>query len=172
MDIIQNIDVNVNKTVENSVAGSEDFHFYIDELTENDHMPPYSGNADEKYAFDEMNDKFFEYIEEKSLENGIYIRLIFVTELERTKNEVVFKLEYGNHEELFRTDNIDNVSDIEFADYGIKVKKDEVTLGATVEDHLNQNFYFGKFGENNKFLSLNNPLNIRIIELIDNMIIE
>ena len=63
METNEKINLNVRKTVENSVAGNEDFHFYVDELTSRDYMPTYAGMADEKYGYDEMDDEFFEFVE-------------------------------------------------------------------------------------------------------------
>lgn len=49
MQVTRKIDnINVRKTVENSVAGNEEFHFFVDELTSRDYMPTYAGMADEK----------------------------------------------------------------------------------------------------------------------------
>ena len=33
------------ETVENAVSGREDFHFYVDELTQNGIMPTYAGEG-------------------------------------------------------------------------------------------------------------------------------
>ena len=92
MRIKRNINVNVKRTVENSVAGNEEFHFYVDELTSNDCMPTYSGKADEKYKFDEMDEEFFEFLNRKANEDGIFIRLVFATASE-IDGEAVFELE-------------------------------------------------------------------------------
>lgn len=48
MEKTQKINVNVKKTVEHSVAGNSEFHFYVDELASNNSMPTYMGKADEK----------------------------------------------------------------------------------------------------------------------------
>ena len=49
MKITRKINLNVKETVERSVSGNSDFHFYVDELSSNNYMPTYSGMADEKY---------------------------------------------------------------------------------------------------------------------------
>ena len=36
MEIKRNINLNIKKTVENSVCGNDEFHFYVDELTSKD----------------------------------------------------------------------------------------------------------------------------------------
>ena len=77
MQTNQEINVNVKKTVEHSVAGNAEFHFYVDELSADNGMPTYVGKADEKYTFDEMDDAFFEFLERKSHQDGIFIRLVF-----------------------------------------------------------------------------------------------
>ena len=92
MEIKRNINLNIKKTVENSVCGNEEFHFYVDELTSNNYMPTYAGMADEKYAFDEMGDEFFEFLAQKADEDGIYIRLVYATASEMD-GEAVFQLE-------------------------------------------------------------------------------
>ena len=73
MKVKRKINLNVAKTVEKAVNGMEDFHFYVDELTSDNQMPTYSGMADGKYAFDEMNESFFDFVAGKVRENGIYI---------------------------------------------------------------------------------------------------
>lgn len=88
--------------------------------------------ADEKYGYDEMDDEFFEFVERKASEDGIYIRLVFATG-QMDNSEAVFHLEYGGSEREFRTSDVDNVLVFEFADFGVKVKGNEVTFGATIE---------------------------------------
>ena len=159
-------------TVENSVANyKSEFHFFVDELNSYNFMPTYSGEADDKYEFKEMNEDFFKFLHQKSIENGIFIRLVYATLID-SYDEAVFKLEYGNCEEIFKTKDFDNILEFEYADYGIKLKGDDVTFGATVEEY-HQRFSFEKFGSksNEKFLSLNNPLNQRIIEIMEDMIL-
>lgn len=132
MEIKRDINLNVKKTVENSVAGNEDFHFYVDELTSDYCMPTYAGRADEKYTFDEMDEGFFEFLTRKVNENGIYIRLVFASGTQ-TSEGAVFQLEYGGKMEEFSVKDTDDVLVFEFADFGVKVEKGQVTFGATVE---------------------------------------
>lgn len=172
METKEKINLNVRKTVENSVAGNEDFHFYVDELTSRDYMPTYAGMADEKYGYDEMDDEFFEFVERKASEDGIYIRLVFATG-QMGNGEAVFHLEYGGSEREFRTSDVDNVLVFEFADFGVKVKGDEVTFGATIDGGCGHTPYFAEFGSNKaseEFISADNPLNQLVIEIMRGMI--
>lgn len=172
MEIKRNINLNIKKTVENSVCGNEEFHFYVDELTSNDCMPTYAGMADEKYAFDEMGEEFFEFLSHKADADGIYIRLVYATAGEKD-GEAVFALEYGGAKEEYRTGDRENVLVFEFADFGIKVKGSEVTLGATIDGGCGQTPYFAEFGSDKaseRFISLENPLNRRVIEIMEGMI--
>ncbi|WP_405294276.1 hypothetical protein [Methanobrevibacter sp.] len=172
MEIKKSINIDVKRTVENSVAGKDEFHFYVDELTSRDYMPTYAGKADEKYSFDEMSDEFFEFLSRKAEEDGIYIRLVYVTASE-IDGEAVFELEYGGSTEEFRTKDTDDVLIFEFADFGIKVKGSEVTFGATIEGGCAQTPYFAEFGStraDESFISLENPLNKRVIEIMEGMI--
>ena len=173
MEIKRKINLNVQKTVENTVSGNEDFHFYVDELTSNDSMLTYAGMADEKYAFEEMDDEFYKFLKTKIAENGIYIRLVYATACENN-GEAVFQLEYGGGKEEFRTPDTGNVCVFEFADFGIKVKGNEVTFGATIEGGCQHTPYFAEFGSkkaNESFISAENPLNKRIIEIMEGMIL-
>ena len=172
METKGNINLNVRKTVENSVAGNEDFHFYVDELTSRDYMPTYAGMADEKYGYDEMDDEFFEFVERKASEDGIYIRLVFATG-QMGNGEAVFHLEYGGREREFRTSDVDNVLVFEFADFGVKVKGKEVTFGATIDGGCGHTPYFAEFGSDKaseEFISVDNPLNQLVIEIMRGMI--
>lgn len=172
MEIKKNINLNIKKTVENSVSGNDEFHFFVDELTSADYMPTYAGKADEKYEFNEMGDEFFEFLARKANEDGIYIRLVYATASE-TDGEAVFELEYGGAKDEYRTRDIDDVLAFEFADFGIKVKGSEVTFGATIEGGCGHTPYFAEFGSNKaseKFISLENPLNKRIISIMEEMI--
>lgn len=172
MRISGKVNIDVPKTVEKAVNGREDFHFYVDELTSNNYMPTYAGNADEKYAFESMDDEFFEFIERKIHENGIYIRLILATG-KTTPDGVSFKLECGGDENTFMTDDDSNVQAFDFADFGIRIRNDEVTLGTTVDGGCGHTPYFARFGSekgNEKYLSLENPLNRFVVELLWNMI--
>ena len=170
MKVTRKINLNVSKTVENAVNGREDFHFYVDELTSDNLMPTYSGMADEKYAFDEMDGAFFDFVEKKSKENGIYIRLIHATG-RKTDNGAVFKLECGARERTFVIHESVDVCVFEFADFGIRVLDDEVTFGATVED--SDATYFVAFDSSGKdlFLSVENPLNQLIMASMCEMIV-
>jgi hypothetical protein len=172
MEIRKSIDLDIKRTVENSVAGSDEFHFYVDELTSRNCMPTYAGMADEKYAFEEMSDEFFEFLRQKAEEDGIYIRLVYATASE-IDGEAVFELEYGGAGEEFRTADIDSVQVFEFADFGMKVKGNEVTFGTTIEGGCAHTPYFAEFGSNRaneSFISLENPLNRRVIEIMEGMI--
>lgn len=174
MEIKRNINVNVRKTVEQSVCGRSDFHFYVDELTSRDYMPTYAGMADEKYTYDEMNDEFFEFIEKKREHDGIYIRLVFACGIDFEDGEAVFDLEYAGKSETFKTADLDNVLEFEFADFGVKVKGGEVVFGATVDGGCGHTPYFAEFGSdkcNEVFLALDNPLNKRIIKIIEDLCI-
>jgi len=171
MEIKRNCKIDI-KTVENSVAGRDEFHFYVDELTSNNYMPTYAGEADEKYSFDEMNEEFFEFLDKKANEDGIYIRLVYATASE-INGEAVFELEYGGAKEEFRTNDVDDVLAFEFADFGIKVRGDEITFGATIDGGCGQTPYFAEFGSdraNESFISLENPLNARVLEIMEGMI--
>ena len=170
----KNNKINIKMTVEHAVANyKNEFHFFVDELNSSNYMPTYAGEADEKYEFKEMSEDFFKFLHQKSVENGIFIRLVYAT-LINSCDEAVFKLEYGCCEEIFKTNDFDNISEFEYADYGVKIKGDEITFGATVEKNCFQTPYFAKFDskkDNEKFLSLKNPLNQRIIEIMENMIL-
>ena len=171
MEIKRNCKIDI-KTVETSVAGRDEFHFYVDELTSNNYMPTYAGEADEKYSFDEMNEEFFEFLDKKANEDGIYIRLVYATASE-INGEAVFELEYGGAKEEFRTNDVDDVLAFEFADFGIKVRGDEITFGATIDGGCGQTPYFAEFGSdraNESFISLENPLNARVLEIMEGMI--
>ena len=170
MRVKRKINLNVSKTVENAVNGREDFHFYVDELCPDNRMPTYEGKADEKYTFDEMDDSFFDFLDRKVGENGIYIRLIHATG-RKTDSGAVFKLECGHRERTFVIHESVDVCVFEFADFGIKVLGDEVTFGATVEDGDVTRFEeFDSSGED-IFLSLENPLNQLIMASMCEMIV-
>lgn len=172
MEIKRNINLSIKRTVENSVCGNEEFHFYVDELSSDNCMPTYAGMADEKYAFDEMGDEFFEFLARKAEGDGIYIRLVYAT-ADEINGEAVFELEYGGTKEEYRTSDIDDVFVFEFADFGIKVKGSEVTFGATVDGGCAHTPYFAEFGStkaSENFISLENPLNKRIMSIMEGMI--
>lgn len=167
MDIKLDINIDLENTVKKAVADNEEFHFYVDELTEDNCMPTYAGLADEKYTFDEMGDDFFRFIEKKRHENGVFIRLILATS-QNTLNGTVFELDCCGNKTQLKINNLDNVSVFECADYGVKIKNNEITLGCTVESS-NQIPFFAEFGSDkccDEFLSLNNPLNQYVIDLL------
>lgn len=166
------ININVPRTVENAVNGRQDFHFYVDELTSENYMPTYAGMADEKYGFESMDEDFFNFLEEKIAGDGIYIRLILATG-ESTPEGARFTLECGDEDKSFVCTDDSNLLVFEFADYGIKVQKGEVTLGTTVEGGCVHTPYFAEFGSvkgNEQYLSLDNPLNRFVIEMLWKMI--
>ena len=167
------MNIDIKKTLINSVAKSNDFYFFVDELTSDDYMPTYQGVSDEKYKFGEMNDEFFDFLLKKSISDGIYIRLVYVSEIEFNESCQIFKLEWGDNVEIFKTDDLKNISDFDFADYGIKIKNGNVSLGATIEFDFNKTPYFAEFGSkiyNERFLSFDNPLNKHIIGIIEKML--
>ena len=170
MKVKRKINLNVEKTVEKAVNGREDFHFYVDELASDNKMPTYSGTADEKYSFDEMDEAFFDFIRYKVREKGIFIRLINATG-RKTDNGAVFKLECGDKERTFVIHESVDVYIFEFADFGIKVLNDEVTFGTTVEK--SDATYFVEFNSSGDdlFLSLENPLNQLIMASMCEMIV-
>ena len=172
MNVSRKININVPKTVEKAVNGNEDFHFYVDELTSNDCMPTYVGRADEKYTFESMDDAFFEFLERKIHENGINIRMIHATG-ESASEGAVFTLECGNMTKTFKTSSSE-VLVFEFADFGIKVLNDEVTLGTTVDGGCHHAPFFAEFGSdrgNREVLSFDNPLNKFVMDLLLEMIV-
>lgn len=168
----QEINVNVKKTVEQSVAGNREFHFYVDELAADNSMPTYMGKADEKYTYEEMDDDFFEFLERKSHQDGIYVRLVFSMSVEK-KGKTQFQLVYGGEEEYFEPDSFDDVLVFEFADFGVKIKDGKATFGASIDNGCGREVYFAEFCSsdgNREFLSLDNPLNKRVIEIMEEMI--
>ena len=168
MERINKNQINVRETVKKAISNHPEFHFFVDELTENDYMPTYAGTADEKYTYDEMDEEFFAFIERKIEENGIYLRICYLT-CDVIGDEAVFTIEIGPDEKIFKTNDLDSVQVVEMADYGIKIKGDEITFGATVEGGCCQTPYFAEFGSskgNETFLSEENPLNKFIINLM------
>ena len=166
------ININVRKTVEKALNGRSDFHFYIDELASDGCMPTYAGKADEKYSFERMDDAFFEFLDERIADNGIYIRLILAVG-EMTPEGAKFTLECGDERKVFMTGDDSGLVVFDFADFGIRVRKEEVTLGTTVEGGCSQTPYFAEFGSvegNEEYLSLENPLNRFVIGILWNMI--
>ena len=79
MEIVRKNNLNVRKTVEKAINNHPEFHFFVDELSADNRMPTYAGIADEKYTFDEMDDGFFDFINRKIQENGVYLRICYMT---------------------------------------------------------------------------------------------
>lgn len=168
MEKISKNQINVRETVERAISNHPEFHFFVDELTSDDYMPTYAGIADEKYTFDKMDEGFFQFIERKIDSEGIYLRICYLTG-EIVDDEAVFAIEIAGEEKVFRTNDLDSVQVVEMADYGIKIKGDEVTFGTTVESGCGQTPYFAEFGSkrgNETYLSEENPLNKFVIELM------
>lgn len=62
----------------------------------------------------------------------------------------------------------------EFADFGIRVRGSCITFGMTVEGGCAHTPYFAEFGSDKatrEFTSLKNPLNQRIISIMEDMIV-
>lgn len=172
MEIQRKINLDVKKLVEKSVGKNTDFHFYVDELTSENFMPTYAGMADEKYAFEEMDDDFFNFLEEKRKGDGIFIRLIFAHGVNRP-NGAEFKLEYCGKECEFKTNDLNDIHVFEFAEFGVKVQGDTVTFGAGAEGKSSADHFFARFGQDNSngaFLSLENPLNRCVIKIIEEIL--
>ena len=90
------MEINVRKTIENTVTVKDELPFYIDELSANDEMPTYMGMADEKYTFSEMDDDFFDFVNQKINDNGIYIRLVHIIETSIKSDRVTLNVEAGS----------------------------------------------------------------------------
>lgn len=168
MEIIRKNNIDVRRTVEKAINNHPEFHFFVDELSANDCMLTYAGKADEKYTYDEMDDGFFEFIERKIRENGVYLRICYLTG-EQTASEASFEIEMPGRTLTFTTNEPDSVQVVEMADYGIKITPDKIILGATIDGGCSQTPYFAEFGSancNETFMSLENPLNRFIITLI------
>ncbi|MBR0271636.1 MAG: hypothetical protein IJQ68_06575 [Methanobrevibacter sp.] len=120
--------INVRKTIENTVTVPDEFPFYVEELSANDEMPTLLGLADEKYTFSEMDDDFFEFVSRKISENGVYVRLIHITQKSCENHNVTFEIETGLAKTTIKAENetLDEVTDI-----GIKIRGDDVTVGIT-----------------------------------------
>lgn len=169
MGIVRENNLDIRKTVKKAVNNHPEFHFYVDELTSDNLMPTYAGNADEKYTFDEMDDEFFDFIDRKIQENGIYLRICYLTSSEHD-GEAIFSIEIAGREFTFKTGDLSSVQVVEMADYGIKIESDKITYGTTVDGGCVHTPYFAEFGSkrgNETYLSLENPLNKFIISLID-----
>ena len=136
------MEINVRKTIENTVTIKDELPFYIDELSANDEMPTYMGMADEKYTFSEMDDDFFDFVNQKINDNGIYIRLVHIIETSIKSDCVTLNVEAGS---LVKTITVKEEISSQVIDYGIKVKGNEVLLGRSVFD---QRPHFSKIDEN------------------------
>lgn len=170
MEISRKAKVNVVETLKKAVNGRDDFHFYVDELTPNNYMPTYAGQADEKYAFERMDDDFFAFLDEKINKNGVYIRLILAT-CNMTCDGAVFTLECGSEVKTFTAGDCE-IAPFEFADYGIKVASDEVILGTTADGGSIHIPYFAVFSPaEGEYASLKNPLNRFVCDLLWQMIV-
>ncbi len=168
MEIRRENNINVRKTVKKAINNHPEFHFFVDELSANNCMPTYAGMADEKYTYDEMNEGFFDFIERKIHENGVYLRICYLTG-EVAESEAIFVIELPDRTTTFKTNEFDDVVVVEMADYGIKITPDEIILGATIDGGCGQTPYFAQFGSTNcneTFMALENPLNKFIITLI------
>lgn len=160
--------INVRETVERAINNHPEFHFFVDELTADDYMPTYAGIADEKYTYKEMDEEFFKFLGRKIDSDGLYLRICYLTG-EIIGDEAVFTIEIGANEIIFTTNDLDSVQVVEMADYGIKIRGEEVTFGTTVDGGCGQTPYFAEFGSdkgNEVYLSEDNPLNRFIIELM------
>ena len=168
MEIVRENNIDIRKTVEKAINNNPEFHFFVDELSADDYMSTYAGMADEKYTFEEMNDEFFEFINRKIKENGVYLRICYMTG-EIVESQAIFELEVAGKRHTFKTDDLDNVQVVEMADYGIKITPDELIFGATIEGGCGSTPYFAEFGSKNcneTFMSLENPLNKHVIRLM------
>lgn len=169
MDIRRDNNINVRKAVEKAINNHPEFHFFVDELTKDNYMPTYIGQADEKYTYDEMDDEFFKFIDRKISENGVFLRICYLTG-ESVGCEAIFEIEIAGEHKTFRTNDLDSVQIVEMADYGIKITPSQIILGTTVGDGCVGAPYFAEFGSkrgNETYLSCDNPLNRYIISLID-----
>ena len=136
------MEINVRKTIENTVTVKDELPFYIDELSANDEMPTYMGMADEKYTFSEMDDDFFDFVNQKINDNGIYIRLVHIIETSIKSDCVTLNVEAGS---LKKTITVEEEISSQVIDYGIKVKGNEILLGRSVFD---KRPHFSKIDEN------------------------
>lgn len=168
MEIIRKNNIDVRKTVEKAIDNHPEFHFFVDELSADNLMPTYAGLADEKYKYDKMDDGFFEFIDRKIQENGVYLRICYMTGKE-IESQAIFSLEVAGKPVTFKTNDLDRVQIVEMADYGVKITSDEIIFGATIDGGCAATPYFAQFGSKNCneiFMSLENPLNRYIISLI------
>lgn len=138
--------IDIEKTIKNAVPVEDEFPFYVEELSANGEMPTLMGLADEKYSFGEMDDDFFEFIQRKVNENGVYIRLIHITEKRAVNGSISLEIEAG---QCTKTLEVSQETLYEVSDFGIKIEGDEITCGRTV---FCENPRFEKLDEND-FLS-------------------
>ena len=155
--------IDIVETLKKSVGENTDFHFYIDELADNDCMPTYSGNADEKYSFDEMDGEFFRFIQKKAAGDGIFIRLILASS-EIGDDGAFIRMEHGSDVTEINASSKD-VPD--FLDYGIKVKGSEVSFGAGIMEC--DVAHFAEFGC--RELSVDDPVNSRAYDIMMNFVV-
>ena len=151
------MEINVRKTIENTVTIKDELPFYIDELSANDEMPTYMGMADEKYAFSEMDDDFFDFVNQKINDNGIYIRLVHIIETSIKSDRVTLNVEAGS---LKKTITVEEEISSQVINYGIKVKGNEILLGRSVFD---QRPHFSKIDENDFLAKI-------VSEIVDDLI--
>lgn len=170
MEIRTILDINLRDTFLNSVGENDEFHFFADELTSDNLMPTYIGEADEIYTYDELNDEFFDFLERKRNQNGIYIRLVNVIRKASEGGKLHLDVEYAGFKSEFTTEE-SNFRKEKFTDYGIKVKGNEVSFGTTVHRGDLIAPYFAEFGSSGKILSCKNPVNIYLYNLMREMII-
>ena len=138
--------INVRKTIENTVTVCDEFPFYVEELNASGEMPTLLGLADEKYAFSEMDDEFFDFVSKKINENGIYVRLIHIIEKSVDESYITFEIETGFDKTIIKT----QCSDLnEVTDIGIKICGNDITVGTT---NFFKRPHFEKIDEND-FLS-------------------
>lgn len=161
--------INIKKTVEQSISGRKDFHFYVDELSPDNTLPTYDGQAEEKYSYSELDDDFFEFLERKSNENGIFIRLVLSIAVKKD-NQTIFKLMHGECEEEFQMEHLNGKELFEFADYGVKIHKGDVTFGVSIDRGDNHRFTFEEIESGGGNLSQDNPLNRHVVEIMEGMV--
>lgn len=155
--------IDIVKTLIKSVGENTDFHFYIDELADNDAMPTYQGRADEKYSFDEMDGEFFDFVEKKAAEGGIFIRLILASS-KSTDESTVISMEHG----MDVTDIKAMSGDVfDFLDYGIKVRGSFVSFGAGIMEC--DVAHFAEFGC--RELPADDPVNVRACDIMKNFVV-
>ncbi|WP_407374845.1 hypothetical protein [Methanobrevibacter sp.] len=174
MVIRRDNNVNLERVVKKAVNNNPEFHFYVDELTANNYMPTYAGMADEKYTFNEMDEGFFSFLNRKISENGVYLRICYLTG-EIVDHEAIFNIDLAGRELAYKTNDFDNLIVVDMSDYGIKITSDEIVLGTTIDGGCGHTPYFAEFGSsrgNESYLSCDNPLNKFLINLINEFLDE